>query len=75
MLNKLNELLEKYEDRIEECNEQFDEDVMEIKTKDISEKRSAWLNNDISCLNAQIGVYECILKDIKELINEVSRRA
>lgn len=73
MLNKLNELLEKYEDRIEECNEQFDEDVMEIKTKEISEKRSAWLNNDMSCLNAQIGVYECILKDIKELINEVSR--
>lgn len=73
MKDKLKAILEKYEERIDECNERFDEDVLSLKIKDNAQERIDWLHNDIQSLNAQIGCYECMIKDIKELIDEVSR--
>jgi hypothetical protein len=61
-------MLEKYEMRKQECEECFDEDVKELKVKDNSHDRIDWLHDDMKCLNAQIGVYECIIKDLKELL-------
>ena len=58
---------------IEDTLTLFDEDVLSLKIKDNTQERMDWLHNDIQSLNAQIGCYECIIKDIKELINEVSR--
>lgn len=72
MKTKLEELLDKYEQRVIECNEQFDEDVASLKTC-LNNNRVEWLHDDMRSLNAQLGVYECIIKDIKELIDEVSR--
>jgi hypothetical protein len=63
---KLNTLLEKYEMRKEECEEQFDDDLKELKLKDNSLERISWLNDDMRLINAQIGAYECIIKDLKE---------
>ena len=68
MKDKLKAILEKYEERIDECNERFDEDVLSLKIKDNTQERIDWLHNDIQSLNAQIGCYECIIKDMKELI-------
>ena len=66
MKDKLKAILEKYEERIDECNERFDEDVLSLKIKDNTQERMDWLHNDIQSLNAQIGCYECIIKDIKD---------
>ena len=63
---KLNALLEKYEMRKEECEEQFDDDLKELKLKNNSVERISWLNDDMRLINAQIGAYECIIKDLKE---------
>ena len=73
MKDKLKAILEKYEERIDECNERFDEDVLSLKIKDNTQERIDWLHNDIQSLNAQIGCYECMIKDMKELLNEASR--
>ena len=70
MKHKLNALLEKYQERNTECEERFDEDVLSLKVNDNTEQQIEWLNADIQSLNIQLGIYECILKDIKELIKQ-----
>lgn len=70
MKQKLNALLEKYQERNTECEERFDEDVLSLKVNDNTDQQIEWLNADIQSLNIQLGIYECILKDIKELIKQ-----
>ena len=70
MKQKLNALLEKYQERNTECEERFDEDVLSLKINDNTEQQIEWLNADIQSLNIQLGIYECILRDIKELIKQ-----
>lgn len=70
MKQKLNALLEKYQKRNTECEERFDEDVLSLKINDNTEQQVEWLNADIQSLNIQLGIYECILRDIKELIKQ-----
>ena len=70
MKQKLNALLEKYQERNSECEERFDEDVLSLKINDNTEQQIEWLNADIQSLNIQLGIYECILRDIKELIKQ-----
>ena len=70
MKQKLNALLDKYQERNTECEERFDEDVLSLKVNDNIEQQIKWLNADIQSLNIQLGIYECILKDIKELIQQ-----
>lgn len=70
MKQKLNALLEKYQERNTECEERFDEDVLSLKINDNTEQQVEWLNADIQSLNIQLGIYECILRDIKELIKQ-----
>ena len=70
MKQKLNALLEKYQERNTECEERFDEDILSLKINDNTEQQIEWLNADIQSLNIQLGIYECILRDIKELIKQ-----
>ena len=67
MKKQLEAVLDKYTERKIDCEEHFDEDVLSLKSTDDA-NRINWLNQDIQCLNVQIGVYECIIKDIKELL-------
>lgn len=67
MKQKLKEILDKYTERITECDECFNEDVLSLKSTTDAD-RIDWLNRDMQCLNVQIGAYECIVKDIKELL-------
>ena len=73
MKQKLNALLEKYQERNSECEERFDEDVLSLKLNDNTDKQIEWLNADIQSLNIQLGIYECILRDIKELIKQYEK--
>lgn len=74
MEQKIQKLLNKYQTRYEECDAQWTKDMEEYKTLDSSEKndytrkRISYLNEDMLCLNSQIAAYECIVKDLKELL-------
>ena len=65
---EIKDIIEKYEKRYEECEEQFASDVSEISDANISQERLAWLNEDMISLNGQLGAYECIIRDLKRLL-------
>lgn len=74
MQKQLENMLEKYELRKEECEEQFNDDTTELIENYNTDERIAWLNEDMRLLNIQISIYECIIKDLKEILkngNEV----
>ena len=71
-------LLNKYQDRYNECEQKWEDDIEQLKT--LSEKQNieglqctenehkSFLVDDIASLNSQLSAYECIIKDLKELI-------
>ena len=71
-------ILKKYEQRYEECSDQWDSDMKELEGLEEQKtsvglqgkemKRYDFLLNDILSLNAQISAYECIIKDLKGLV-------
>lgn len=64
----IGEAYNKYESRLQECNEKWSETLAKIKA-DTNTTNDA-LVEELSALNVQIGVYECIVKDLKEIIDE-----
>jgi len=61
----INELLKKYQERLEECQNKWEEDYNVIKASD---ELDADVVDDMNLVNIQIGTYECIVKDLKELV-------
>ena len=61
-------ILEKYQSRYDECQAQWDKDCQELKDNIVSEDRKDFILTDIANLNMQLSAYECIIKDLKELI-------
>lgn len=74
----IKKILEKYQERYDECEQKWEDDVAQLKL--LSEKQKteelrlaekehqSFLIDDVAILNAQISAYECIVKDLKELI-------
>ena len=60
-------ILEKYQGRYDECQSQWYYNYKELQQTSDSDRRS-FLLEGITSLNAQISVYECVIKDLKELI-------
>ena len=71
------QILKKYESRYNEAEAKWEEDYQAIK--DIDDKkhegqewtdhqRREFLTEDMQSLNAQLGAYECIIKDLRNLI-------
>lgn len=60
-------VLEKYQNRYNECQSQWDDNYNELQQTSDSDRRS-FLLEGITSLNAQISAYECIIKDLGELI-------
>lgn len=60
-------LLNKYQERYDECEEQRKLHMQELQTT-INEERKNWLLEDITSLNVQISAYECIIKDLRGII-------
>ena len=58
----------KYDNRFNECQAQWDKDCAELKDSNIDADRKDFLLTDIANLNVQLSAYECIVKDLKELI-------
>lgn len=63
----INELLKKYQGRLEECQNKWEEDFNIIKTSNKKEIVDNATDN-LTLVNVQIGTYECIVKDLKELV-------
>ena len=61
-------ILEKYQNRYDECQAQWDKDCQELKDNIINADRKDFLLTDIANINIQLSAYECIVKDLKELI-------
>ena len=61
-------LWKKYSERFNECQAQWDKDCIELQNENINADRKDFLLTDIASLNVQISAYECIVKDLKELI-------
>ncbi len=62
------EMYKKYQSRLTDCQDAFDLHTKELSDPSITQDRRDWLHKDIQLLNVQIGVYECIVKDLKEII-------
>lgn len=64
----INNLLSKYQGRYDECQAKWNEDYKEMQDEHIDLKRNSFLADEINSLNVQLSAYECIVKDLKELI-------
>lgn len=64
----INKLLSKYQTRFDECQAQWDKDYKEMQDEHINLKRNSFLIDEINSLNTQLSAYECIIKDLKGLI-------
>ena len=60
-------ILEKYQNRYDECLSQWDDNYKELQKTSDSDRRS-FLLECITSLNSQLSAYECVIKDLKELI-------
>ena len=60
-------ILEKYQNRYDECLSQWDDNYKELQQTSDSDRRS-FLLEGITSLNSQLSAYECVIKDLKELI-------
>ena len=60
-------ILEKYQGRYNECQAQWNDNYKELQQTSDSDRRS-FLLEGITSLNAQISAYECVIKDLGELI-------
>lgn len=61
----INEMYEKYNSRLQECIDKWSETLAKVKETETNN-----LIEELSALNVQIGIYECIVKDLKEMTNE-----
>lgn len=66
MKKTIDTLLNKYTERMNDCQMQLDDDMLTLKSNPSTAKEE-WLNDDIFAMNTQISIYECIIKDLKEL--------
>lgn len=62
----INKILQKYEQRLKECQDKWDDDYAKIRQGKGSEDQD--LIDDMNLVNVQIGAYECIVKDLKGLV-------
>lgn len=60
-------ILDKYENRLKECEERWDNDY-EKHNKETDPTKLSFLVEDMNLVNVQISAYECIVKDLKELV-------
>ena len=73
----IQQMYNKYKSRYEECDAEWNKAYDELKTLDESPqkdtKRKSQLSENMFALNMQISAYECIVKDLKEYLDETSR--
>jgi hypothetical protein len=66
-------MYDKYSERYSECDYEWNKAYEELKNNNLNKERREELTERISALNIQLSTYECIVRDLKEYINETSR--
>lgn len=70
--NKIEKLLNKYEENYKTTEQQLDDTRSKMANSDyetLDETQKEWLNNDwISC-TGQLSVYECIIRDLNKILD------
>ena len=70
----IQQMYDKYNERYLECDFEWHKAYELLKKNDSKNKeREEDLVERINALNVQLSAYECIVKDLKEYINETSR--
>lgn len=69
----IQKMYDKYSERYSECDCEWNKAYEELKNNNLDKKQKEELMERISALNIQLSTYECIVKDLKEYINETSR--
>lgn len=64
----INNILNKYETRYQECQKKWNDDYIALASNKLDEDKTKFTLDDITSLNAQMGAYECIIKDLGDLI-------
>ena len=67
-MERLQNLIDKYEEKREELEEIIDEDKTMLQVEESGSRNAQWLADDILSITTQISIYECIIKDLKELL-------
>ena len=67
-MERLQNLIDKYEENREELEEIIGEDKTMLQIAESGSKNAQWLADDILSTTTQISIYECIIKDLKELL-------
>lgn len=70
--NKIEKLLNKYKENYKTTEQQLDDTRNKMANSDyesLDETQKEWLNDDwISC-TGQLSVYECIIRDLNNILN------
>lgn len=69
----IQKMYDKYSERYSECDYEWNKAYEELKNNNLDKERREELTERISALNIQLSTYECIVRDLKEYINETSR--
>ncbi len=72
----IQKMYDKYNERYLECDLEWHkayEQLKKINSKNKNKEREEDLVERMNALNIQLSTYECIVKDLKEYINETSR--
>jgi hypothetical protein len=67
-MERIQNLIDKYEEKREELEEIIGEDKTMLQVAESGSKNAQWLADDILSTTTQISIYECIIKDLKELL-------
>lgn len=71
------EMLEKYQSRYDEAEARYNQDVADVQESLAARPEEKWkyafkranAEEDMKWMVSQLSVYECVLKDLKEILN------
>ena len=70
--NKIEKLLNKYKENYEATEQQLDDTRSKMANSDyetLDETQKEWLNDDWNSCTGQLSVYECIIRDLSQILN------
>ena len=70
--NKIEKLLNKYKENYKATEQQLDDTRNKMANSDyetLDETQKEWLNDDWNSCTGQLSVYECIIRDLTQILN------
>ena len=70
--NKIEKLLNKYKENYEATEQQLNDTRTKMANSDyetLDETQKEWLNDDWNSCTGQLSVYECVIRDLSQILN------